>query len=563
MAEVNNFMKRSLLFVPIFILLIPLAFAESKIYSGSVITDSDLKLKEGTFRFTYDSIGNQTFVQTPTINMIIKSGECKSNAVFKVCMGAADYYDRNITTYVTYYKVNVDIYKETGSLSYNISASSNTLLQKESASVKITINNPTDLDVTKISYAEDFYPFTVLNVTGCSLEGTTMKWSGSLQPRYTQTCTATFYAPELSKTYNFVGKLSYYNGFDSEVISTSALSVIVSPRQLQIKESSDLNSEMDKAFYINLSLSNINLGESLDLLMSIPISYNFNVIKKTAEIAFANGELTYGARMQPGNIVNLSIYLKPTAAGNFSINKKFAYTIKSIRETIENATYISVLNPAPIIDLVSEYSELSPGQRFIVSAKLANPSAIYTLQDIDAKLSIPYFDDVKQTLKRLGPNESYTIISNTFTLPDAGYTRDYLKINLEVDYTLNNIQKTLNKSTEVKIKQTTGINNPVPSANSTAAQNQVQQNQNLSPSSQQTQQPAPLAPTTSQTQVTEEKFSAQKPKLDFSDRRVLIIIGVLFALLFIVPSVIYKIKKNRKQNPPPPFNLPIIPPPAQ
>jgi len=560
-------MKKSLMFLLIVFIIIPVAFAETSIFSDNVITDSYLNLAEGTFRFTYDAEGNQTFVMTPTINMIIQNGECKSNGVFKVCINSADYYDRNITTYINYYTINADIYKETGSLSAASTATLNTLLQKESTSIKIVISNPTDLEVSKISYAEDFYPFSIIDVAGCRIEGTVMKWNGSLQPKYTQTCTAILFAPEQSGIKSIAGTLSYYNGFNTETVSTDTLSITVLPKQLRIDESSDSESEMDKPFYINLSLSNINSDQSLDVSMIIYLSNNFVVVKKTAELAKSGNELGYSARMQPGKVANFSMYLKPTSVGNFSISRKFTYIIKNMQDTIENATYISVLDPAPVIDLASEYGEVSPGQRFIVSAKLTNPSVIYTLEDIQAKLSIPYLNGVSQNLKQLGPNESYTIISNTFTLPDAGYPQDYLKINLEVAYTLNDIQRTLNKFIEVKIKQKNEVNNSVSSTNLTASAAQTQavtsQNQNLSPSPQQTQQSVPQVPTTPPPQVTEEKLNLPKPKLDFSDRRVIIILGVLFALLFIVPSVIYKIKKNRKQNPPPPFNLPIIPPPAK
>ena len=116
-------------------------------------------------------------------------------------------------------------------------------------------------------------------------------------------------------------------------------------------------------------------------------------------------------------------------------------------------------------------------------------------------------------------------------------------------------------SRNAKCKQTAGINNSIPSNSSAAAQPQVQQNQNLSLPPQPAQQSAPPPP--AQTPVTEEKFSAQKPKLNFSDMKVIIIIGILFVLLFVVPLIIFRIKKNRKENPPPSFNLPIIPPPAR
>src|SRR3989344_1456292 len=148
-------MKKSLMLLLIVFIIIPVAFAETSIFSDNVITDSYLNLAEGTFRFTYDAEGNQTFVVTPTINMIIQNGECKSNGVFKVCINSADYYDRNITTYITYYTIDADIYKQTGSLSATSTASFSTLLQKEPTSIKIIITNPTDLDVSKIIYAED------------------------------------------------------------------------------------------------------------------------------------------------------------------------------------------------------------------------------------------------------------------------------------------------------------------------------------------------------------------------------------------------------------------------
>lgn len=550
-------MKRGLLMIMVFVFLIPIALAEVKIHSGTVITGNDLKLSEGTFRFTFDSEGNQTFVQTPTINMIIKSGECRSNGLFRICMGSAEYYDRNATTWVTYYKVYTDIYKQSGSLSTSASAGSNTLLQKESTSVKITIQNPTEQEVTKISYAEDFYPFIVLNVTGCALEGTSFKWTGSLQSGYSQTCTATFYAPETPGTYNFAGNLSYFNGFSQETSSTSALSLVVSKKQLQVKESSDSNGEVDKAFHINLSLSNINPTENLDLSMAIPISANFNVLKKTAGMTYANGELAYSGRIQPGNSVNLSISLKPTAGGILSINKAFTYTVKNMRETIENSTYISVVDPNPIIDLNSEYGELSPGQRFIISTRIYNPSMVYTLQDIGAKLSLPFAPEINQNMKQLAPNQSYSIISNSFTLPES-YSGDGLKVTFNLKYTLNGMEKSIQRTMDLKVRQPTsgGQSNGVLAADSLSNGEPVLQQ---SSGSSATQQPAtPPQAEDTLPEPKEEKFSLKSAKLDFSNKTVLIFVGVLFLFLFIVPAAIYKIRKSKKETQS--FVTPPIPP---
>src|SRR3989338_3791803 len=98
------------------LLIIPIAFAETKIYSGNVMTDTEKAIEGGIFKFSYDEYANKVFVQTPTTNLIIDNGACKPNAVFKVCINRANFSYKNITTYQSYYELNVDIYKMTGSL---------------------------------------------------------------------------------------------------------------------------------------------------------------------------------------------------------------------------------------------------------------------------------------------------------------------------------------------------------------------------------------------------------------------------------------------------------------
>src|SRR3989344_6076992 len=156
-----------MIFLSALILFLPLTFAETKIFSGNVVTDTDKVIDEGTFRFTYDERSNKVFVQTPAGGLIVENGACKPNAVFRVCINRANFSHKNITTYVYYYEVNADIYKLTGSLSAAGKAALSTLLQGESTDFTVTITNPTDFEITNIVFSYDLEPFYILEAKGC------------------------------------------------------------------------------------------------------------------------------------------------------------------------------------------------------------------------------------------------------------------------------------------------------------------------------------------------------------------------------------------------------------
>ncbi|MBI3034878.1 hypothetical protein HYY71_01015, partial [Candidatus Woesearchaeota archaeon] len=110
-------MKNLIVFILMFILILQIAHAETKIFSGVVTTDSDQAIDGSTFRFKYDENSNKAFVDTPAGGLIVENGACKPNNVFRVCINRANFSYKNITTYVFYYDIDATIYKLTGSLS--------------------------------------------------------------------------------------------------------------------------------------------------------------------------------------------------------------------------------------------------------------------------------------------------------------------------------------------------------------------------------------------------------------------------------------------------------------
>ena len=96
-------MKNLIIFFSLLMLLLPLAAAETKIFSGKVVTDTDKVIDGSTFKFTYDENSKKAFVQTPAGGLIVENGACKPNNIFRVCMNSANFSHKNITTYIYYY----------------------------------------------------------------------------------------------------------------------------------------------------------------------------------------------------------------------------------------------------------------------------------------------------------------------------------------------------------------------------------------------------------------------------------------------------------------------------
>ncbi len=435
-------MLKPLIYALTLILLLHTSIAETQIFSGSVITDNDKVIDGSTFRFTYDEAGNKTFVQTPAQNMIVENGRCGSNNLYRVCINGASYYDRNITTYVTYYQLDVTVYRLAGSLSAISQSSSSNLLQGESANITITITNPSSVDISNIMYVENLTGFQVINVNGCSPDGDKISWSGSLQSGYNKVCTAWIVAQQ-EGIYNLAGTLNYFNGFETENKPTDTLTIKVLPDQLTIQQLVDDNVEFEQPFYFKVSLQNVNPTESIDLSVDINLPGNFMLLKKVEGFSQDVGALRSDSRMGAGSSFNYSLYLKANAESKIPITQVFNYKIKGLSYTIQNDTFIRAPEPRPIINLSTEYNELMPGEKFIVTAQIRNPSKVYELTNVKARLNAPYNNEIVQSVNKLLPNESYTIISSTLALPKdiVAYT---LNLNLSIEYAFNGLTKSLN-----------------------------------------------------------------------------------------------------------------------
>lgn len=345
-------MKNLLVLILMFFIISQIVYAETKIFSGTVVTDRDKVIDGLTFRFKYDENSKKAFVDTPAGGLIVENGACKPNSVFRVCINRANFSHKNITTYVFYYEVDTTIYKLTGSLSASSKAKLSTLLQGESTELEITITNPTEFDITNIAFSYDFTPFSMIDAKGCELNGNQISWKGSLQPKYDKTCTATIIAAKEGK-YTLAGNLSYFNGFEAEKKTTDTLTVTVLPKQLKVSQFIDNSTELKKPFYLNISLQNIHASEDTNSFATITIPSHVSLIKDTPVFEKNARVLKHSLILKPGASINYSLYLEKLSEGTSPINSRFSYTIKGISDVIENNTYVDAMVTQPVINIPS------------------------------------------------------------------------------------------------------------------------------------------------------------------------------------------------------------------
>jgi hypothetical protein len=325
----------------------PFAYAETQIFSGKAITGTDKTIDGNVFRFTYDEYSRKAFVDTPAGSLIVENGACKPNNVFRVCINSANFSHKNITTYVYYYEIDATIHKLTGSLSASSKTALASLLQNEQNEITITVTNPTDFEITNIAFNYNLANFSITEAKGCEINGNILQWKDSLQPRYDKICTATI-SSDKAGTYSLSGNLSYFNGFDTEKKATDALPITILPKQLKTNQLIDKNVEVKKPFYLNLSLQNAHSSEEISGFLAIILPSHVSLIKDAPFFEKDAKTLKRSFILKPDAGVNYSLYLEKISDGKEPISSSFVYTIKGLKEEIENRTFVDFIVPEQI-----------------------------------------------------------------------------------------------------------------------------------------------------------------------------------------------------------------------
>ena len=547
-------MKHGIIFSLLFFLFLPLVFSETQIFSGKVRTDTDKSIENGLFRFVYEEISSKVFVQTPATNLIVDRGDCKSNSVYKVCINGVNFTYKNITNDHYYYDVDTTIYNIVGTLSSSIALSPMSVLQDEPAQFTVIISNPTDFDFTGVSYDVDLSKFFVSDVIGCDYENKHLMWKGTIKSKFDKICTGSLRA-ENDGTYKISGNLTYYNIFDVMKSNINTAAITVLPRQLKVVQLTDNYIEIGQPFFINATLQNINSDNKIDVHEVIELGDGMELIRKVYGLSRDYNVLTYDKTLEPGSSDDYSVYLKSSSPGLNVIKHKFDYTIKNIKYSFENYTYLNVIEPKPLINMTVYPENATSGGSFVVLVKIKNPSRISDITGIKAKLEVSYNGDVIQNMDKLKANQSYVILSNTFAVPKKEDLSHDLNnnINLNLNIYYDNIYGNkavagLNKSLIITDIEPIKQQNKTEQSNITSQNKTMQVNEATEPENNHNlnNNLTNILPSSSTTTTINKPIIIDKEaqKLSLFDKNNLIITSV-FIIVFIALFIIYHIRKKK------------------
>ena len=355
----------------LFILFVPIAAAEIKIFSGKIITDTDTEIDDVIFRFSYSTGDDKMFVATPSENLIVENGGCKSGRIFRVCVNSVNFSYKNVTTYVYYYESDLDVYKLTGSLEATAISTLAEMLQGETATVTLTIRNPTEFGVIRINFSEDFAPFEVKDADGCVLSETKLTWYGSLNSTYEQVCTAKIVAKNEGK-FSFIGNLNYFNGFETEAKKTAQSTITVLPKQLKTSIVSDKEVEVGQQFFVNFTLKNLHQNEDIKASLQFELPRDLELIENISGFTKESNILKHDTKIGSNGEQYYSFHLRALSAGNASIKHKFSYTIKNIDDVVENETAIIIKESKLLATSSTELANTSTNTNISSSATKQN-----------------------------------------------------------------------------------------------------------------------------------------------------------------------------------------------
>src|SRR3989344_2480741 len=559
--------KRVILFIAL-VLLIPLAYAESTIFTGIVTTDSEISAEGNKFSFNYDKYSKKAFPTTPSTNLIIDYGACKSNDIFKVCINKANFSYRNITTYKSYYTLDITISKLTGSLSSSIKSPFLEYLQGERMNVTATLTNPTNLEITKINLELDLSNLSVIGVKGCEQFGNKARWNGSLKPNYDKECTISMVAPSNGGTFAISGKVNYFNGFEKEDKTIETLSFKVLPKQLKLTYLVDNTTDFTRietgdSFHYNVTIENIHASETIGASASITYPPNTVPVKNLQGFLKDGNVFKKNIVLKPGQAFSYQLYLKATHKGVGRLVNSFKYTIKEMEFDDESSQFIEITEPKPVVELIPEYNSIVPGQKFIVVAKISNPSRKYDFTGITSRLDVPFNAEISQQIDKLAPNQSYVMISRVFSLPyDSELQNNELKISFQTDYNLNDIPKSAQSSTSIKVNNIEFDKSANETATEPVAEPEINPEFNASLSQETSSESStePAAQPDSAQSLLDSSISVDFSKPDFSSPKIWIIASTVFVILFLIPFFIYRIRKKKQAVQPPLQPQPPSPP---
>ena len=262
-------------------------------------------------------------------------------------------------------------------------------------------------------------------------------------------------------------------------------------------------------------MKNINAVE--DINVDVKISFPEGIVMLDGPFGFDKTTKKFSdiLSLDHGLSQKYVFYMKSSSAKNPFVDTSFGYFVKSTKYDLNLREALNIIDIIPTVNLTSEYSMVTPGQKYFIVVQIKNPSYVNPIKKIKASLKSNFMDFANEEISELLPNKTYNLISIRPQAPNlkSNEGNATIKFSLNLSYDYLGSEKTISR--ELILPLVANI-----SKNETA--NKPLDNSNIS-------------------QIKDNKNSAQK-KTNITEKIVIAII--MITVLFTIYYLVFKMKSK-------------------
>ena len=327
---------------------------------------------------------------------LVTPPECVTEGRYQICLNsiAEDEDKFNISEQRYPLLIQVKIYKQEAKLEIERNFPNTEILAGELVTVEVTLSNKGTENVFSGRYEEE-YPaaIEIISCVQCSKNGNKIIWEGNLNFGGAAKFSYVIRAKQETKA-----DIKSILRFGSQnVTDTEKITVLASP--LALAESFPESIELGEEKEIDIRLINNNTKYDLDSIeLKIFLPAEIEKTAKTGRLEYFTGAWKYKGTLKIGETENLTLQIRSSTIGNYTIKQELAYSYAESAVSREDSFPVQVSTREPVIDVKSIREQ--DGKVFI-DIDLANPNRLQAFSGLQITSSSAaegvFFDTIKPT----------------------------------------------------------------------------------------------------------------------------------------------------------------------
>lgn len=341
---------------------------------------------------------------------IMSMGECETKENIKYCYEDVNY--PQIKVKITSLEPDITIERTFSTTSPNLN---------EEITVTVTLKNEGDKRASNIKY-KDTYPTAIKVSSG----GNTKTWEGYLNIGEEETFKYTLKAEEII-SFDSTATLSYkFNGNEkTKKSSTETIDVqkLYSITQKISTEAADKN----EIITYNLTITNKDESKRLTIEnLEITLPSKIDLVKAPSELKKQDNKLTFKGEIEKKQSKTLTIKIKSSRAGKFTINTIAELRIASTnyKEELEKTFNVGLSYILPILNVTDKVKSSSSYAIYIAVKNYGKDE----IKNVSIKVESDLFNDIEEK-KNIAAGTTIKILDKTLTAP---YTEKDEKHNIKI-----------------------------------------------------------------------------------------------------------------------------------